>query len=137
MSRWTIPRAWAAASARATSAAIRGGLGRRERPGPAKERGQVLAVDVVHDDERAGLVHPEVVDGDDVRRVERGDRLGLHPEAGDEVGVAAVLGAQDLDGDVAAELAVGGSVDRGHAALAEELDQPISPTEDASDLSQV
>ena len=44
-----------------------GRLGRRERPGPAEERRQVLAVDVVHHDERAGLVHPEVVDGDDVR----------------------------------------------------------------------
>ena len=70
-------------------------------------------------------------------RVERGDRLGLHPEAGDEVGVAPVLGAEDLDGDVTAELAVGRAVDRGHPALAEQLDQPISPAEDASDLSQV
>ena len=59
------------------------------------------------------------------------------PEAGDEVGVAAVLGPEDLDGDVAAELAVRGAVDGGHAALAEQLDQPIAAAEDASDLRQV
>ena len=106
MSRWTIPRAWAAASARATSAAIRADCGRRQRARPAQERRQILAVDVVHDDERPGLVHPEVMDDDDVRRVQRGDRLGFHPEPGHEVGVAAVLGSQDLDRDVPAELAV-------------------------------
>ena len=46
-------------------------------------------------------------------------------------GSRAVLGSQDLDGDVPLELVVAGAVDRGHAALPEELDQPIAPAEDA------
>ena len=65
-----------------------------------------------------------------------GDRLGLGPEPGDEVRVAAVLGPQDLDGDVAAQLAIRGAVDRRHAALSEQLDEPIPTAKNAADLRQ-
>ena len=48
-----------------------------------------------------------VVDGDDVRVAERRGRLRLLAEARREVGVAQVLGAEQLEGDVAAEPGVG------------------------------
>ena len=111
-----------------------GGLARRERPGPADDRGEVLALDELHDDERAGRVLAVVVDRDDVRVVQRGRVLGLLAEARAEVGVAAVLGAEQLDGDVAIELVVVAAVDRRHAALAEQLDEPIAATENRPDL---
>ena len=136
MSRWTMPRAWAAASARATAAAIRAACRGGSGPAPAQDRGEVLAVDELHDDERAGRVLAVVVDGDDVRVGERRGRLGLLAEAGEEVGVAQVLGAEELDGDVAAELGVAGPVDRRHAALSEQLDQPVATAEDRADLRQ-
>ena len=56
-----------------------------------------------------------------------------HPE----VGVAAVLGPEDLDGDVAIELRIVGPIDRRHATLAEEFHESISSAENAADLRQV
>ena len=109
-----------------------GGLARRERPVPAHDRGQVLPVDELHDDERAVLVLAEVVDGHDVGMVERGGGERLLAEARAEVRIATVLGAEDLDRDVAIELGVVGAVDAGHAPLPEELHQPIPPAEDAA-----
>ena len=106
-----------------------GGLARRQRPGASDDRGEVLALDDLHDDERAGLVLAVVVDRDDVRVVERRRVLRLLAEARAEVGVPAVLGAKQLDGDVAIELAVVGPVDGRHAALSEQLDQPIPAAE--------
>ena len=55
-------------------------------------------------------------------------------EAGPEIGVAAVLGSKDLDGDVSAELLVVGAIDRRHPALPEQLDQPVAAPERAADL---
>ena len=131
-SRWTIPRAWAAERARATSAATRAAWRGGERAVAAHDRGQVLTVDELHDDERAVLVLAEVVDRDDVGVVERGGGQGLLAEAGAEVRIATVLGAEDLDRDVAIELGVVGAVDAGHAPLPEELHQSIPPAEDAA-----
>jgi serine/threonine protein kinase len=51
-------------------------------------------------------------------------------------GVVAVLRSEDLDGNVPLELGVVGTVDRRHAALAEQLDQPVAATEDLPDLCQ-
>ena len=133
-SRWTIPRWWAAWRARAASAAIRAAWRGGSGAGPLDDRGEVLAVDELHDDERPGLVLAVVVDRDDVRVVQRGRGLRLLAEARAEVGVAAVLGAEDLDGDVAVELVVVGAVDPGHPALAEQLDQPVAAAEDRPDL---
>ena len=68
--------------------------------------------------------------------VERRGGLRLLPEARDECRIAAVLGAQHLDRDVAAELRVVGAVDRGHATLAEQLDEAIAAAEYLSYLGQ-
>ena len=88
MSRWTNPRAWAAASARAAWATIRAAGARRQGAAAPEDRGQILALDELHDDERPDRVRAVVVDRDDVRVVQRRGRLGLVPEAVDEVGVA-------------------------------------------------
>ena len=55
--------------------------------------------------------------------------MGLLPESRHEVRVATVLGVEDLDRDLAAELGVGGPEDRRHPALAKELDEPIPAPE--------
>ena len=137
MSRWTMPRAWAAASPWATPAPIRATWRGGSVPAPAQDRRQVLAVDELHDDERPARVLAVVVDGDDVRVVERGGGLGLLAETRGEVGVAQVLGTEQLEGDVAAEPGVVGAVDGRHPAAAKELDQAISTAQDLSDLRQV
>ena len=108
----------------------------RQRPALAEDRGEVAAVDQLHDDERVARVHAVVEDVDDVRMVQRGGGLRLLAEARHEGGVAAVLGAQHLDRDVAAELGVVGPVDGRHAALAEQLDQAVAAAEDVSYLGQ-
>ena len=111
-----------------------GGLARRERPVLAQDRGEVLAVDQLHDDVRARAVLAEVEHRHDARVAERRRRPGLVAEPAEEVGVLAELGAEELDGDVAIQLGVAGAVDRRHPALAEELDQAVAAAEDAPDL---
>src|SRR4029079_13672849 len=150
-SRWTMPRAWAASRARAASDAIRaawrggsapersvcgepGAVARGQCAGAADDRGEVLALDQLHDDERAGGVLAVVVDRDDVGVVQRRGALGLLAEARAELRVAAVLGPQELGGDVTIELVVVGPIDRRHAALAEQLDEPIAAAQNRPDL---
>ena len=112
------------------------GSPRRERAAPPDDGGEVLALDQLHDDERPDRVGAEVVHRDDARMVQRRRGLGLVPEALDEVGVGAVLGPEDLDRDVALELVVAGPVDGRHAALSEQLDQPVPASEDGADVRQ-
>src|SRR4026207_558856 len=96
MSRWTKPRSCAAPTARAprgtgraagrAGAARRpdgpralgdesGGGSRRDRPGPADDRREVLALDELHDDERPDLVRPVVVHRNDGRVIQGRGRL--------------------------------------------------------------
>src|SRR5439155_8904821 len=112
-------------------------LARRQRPAPLDDRGEVLAVDQLHDDERPGGVLPVVVDRDDVRVVQRRRGLGFVAEPRAEVRVATVLRAEDLDGDVSVQLVVMAAIDPGHPALAEQLREPVAATEDRPDLRQV
>ena len=111
-----------------------GRLARRQGAGAADDRRQVLALDKLHDDERPGCVLTVVVDRDDVRVVERGRVLGLLAEPRSEVGISTVLGSQELDRHVAIELVVVRAEDRRHAALSEQLNEPVAPAEDRSDL---
>ena len=130
MSRWTKPRSCAAAIARAACATRRAAARGGSAPLRRTIVGEVLALDELHDDERADGVGAVVVHGDHARVVQRRGRLRLVPEAVEEVRVGAVLGPQDLDRDVALELGVAGPVDRGHAALAEQLDEAVATAED-------
>ena len=107
-----------------------------ERAALADDRGEIAAVDQLHDDERVARFHAVVEDVDHVGVAERRGRLCLLAEARHERRVAAVLGAQHLDRDVAAQLRVVGAEDRGHAALAEQLDEPVATGEHLSYLGQ-
>ncbi len=113
-----------------------GGLARWERAVAPKDRREVLAVDVLHDDVRTGRVLPVVVDRDDVRVAQGRGVLGLLAEPGREVRVAQVLGSQHLDRDLASELRIDRAVDGRHATLAEQLHEPIAPAKDCPDLRQ-
>ena len=66
--------------------------------------------------------------------VERRGGARLVAEPGEEVGVLAVLGPQQLDGDVAVELGIAGAVDGGHPALSEQLHQAVAAAERRPDL---
>ncbi len=112
------------------------GLARREGAAATEDRRQVLAVDEFHDDEGAGRVLSEVVDRDDVGMVQRRGRVRLLSEPGAEVRVPTVLGTEELHRDVAIELGVVSPVDRRHAALAEQLDEPVTATQRGADLRQ-
>ena len=111
-------------------------LPRRQGAGPAYDGREVFAVDELHDDERTGLVLAVVKHRHDVRVVEGSGGLGLVSEPFAEVGVAPVLGPQELDRDVPPKLRIVGPIDRGHATLAEQLDQAVAPAQDASNLRQ-
>ena len=68
---------------------------------------------------------PEVVQRDDVRVRERGDRARLPLEAGEGIGVAGEPLGHDFDGDLAAEARVARTVDLPHAAHAEDGDDLV------------
>ena len=113
-----------------------GGLARRQRTGAAQDRGEILSVDELHDDERTAGILAVVVHGDDVRVVQRGDGLGFLPEPGHEIGVSAVFGAEHLDRDVTIQLLVVGPVDGRHPALADRPKDAVATPEDRSDVRQ-
>ena len=64
-----------------------GGLGRFEAAGPPQPRGEVLAFDELHDQERLAVVGAGLEAGDDVRVAEDGRGERLAPEAHRDVGV--------------------------------------------------
>ncbi len=79
---------------------------------------QVRAAHVLHDDVVGIVVAAPVVDVDDVGALQVGGRLGLLAKARGEGAVCRVLRKHDLERDGAAERAVRGLVDLGHAAHA-------------------
>ena len=82
-------------------------------------------------------VHAVVEDVDYVGVVQSRSRLCLLPEARHERRIAAILGAQHLYRDIATQLRVCGAEDRGHPALAEQLDQSVAAGEDLSYFGQI
>ena len=112
------------------------GLARRECAIGAQDRREVLTVDELHDDERTAWILAVVVDADDVGVRKRRHGAGLEPEARREIRVAEILGTEQLDGDVAAQLGVGRAVDGRHAALSDQLDQPVAAAHQRSDFRQ-
>ena len=112
------------------------GRHRLERPALLDDRGQVAAVDELHDDERVAGFHAVVENVDHVGVVERRGRLRLLTEARHEGRIATVLGAQHLDRDVAAQLRIVSAEDGRHPALAKQLDEAIAAGQDLSYFSQ-
>ena len=101
---------------------------------------QGVPVDVLHDDVRHGRGLPvrvvavegilaRVEDGHDRGMVEPGRRLGLAPEAHEEVLVSGEVGSQDLDGDLTPETRVVTQVHVGHAAAADEVTDLVASAE--------
>ncbi len=100
----------------------------------AQQRGQVVALDQLHDDVLGAIgIGAVVVDRHDVRVLQRSGGARLLLEAGGEARVVAVLLAQELDGHLAIELLVDGAPDGRHAALAERGDQPVSAADELPD----
>ena len=91
-----------------------------------QEIGQGAALDQLHREIRATIGEgAELVDRHDAGMLQLAGDPGLLDEASDEAGVVAVLVEEDLDGDVAADVAVAALEDGAHAAaadLAEELE---------------
>ena len=79
----------------------------------------------LHHDERLAVVFAELVNGTDVRVLQRRRQAGLALESGQPLGRRDRLGAQQLDRDLAAKLEVLGAIDDSHAALAEGVQQAI------------
>ncbi len=79
---------------------------------------QVGAFDVLHDDVVALATLAVVEHLDDVGVLQQRGRARLALEPRDELGVAAVYLAQDLDGDGAAHAQIHSAVDGGHSAAA-------------------
>ena len=120
-SRWTSPCSCAKASARAICSASRTASSSGSGACALDERLQVLAVDVLEDDELAAVLLAAVDHRDDVRMRELGDRARLAAEALDVLVVVGELLVQHLQRDVALEQPVVRPVDARHAAGADEL----------------
>jgi hypothetical protein len=68
---------------------------------------------------------PEVVDGDDLGMIERGDGVRFVHEAGLAIAVGRHVRSQHLERDVAPQPRIVGPVDGAHAALAQHGDQLV------------
>src|SRR5271166_6624841 len=73
----------------------------------------------LHHHEGVPILLADVVEGADVRMVQRRSGPGFAPEARQRVGVMGYVGRQELEGDEAAEAYVVGLVHYSHTAAAE------------------
>ena len=132
-SRWTSPRPWANASARRH---LERDLDRLPwtASGPRFDQLlEVLAVDVLEDDELAPVLLAAVDHRDDVRVGELRDRARLAAEALDVVLVARVLLVEDLQRDRALEQPVVRPEDVRHASRPDQLVELVAPRDELTD----
>ena len=80
---------------------------------------QTAPLDQFHAEIVAALAFANFVDGDDVRMIEPGSRLGFDAKAADGVGGGQSLGQDHFQGDNAIEAALPGPVDDSHAAASD------------------
>ncbi len=97
-----------------------------EPPLRVEQLPEALAVDELHHDGLATLVHEHVVDRDDVRVGQPGDGDRFAAEAFGDDGIGGEVGLQPLDRDLAIEIGVGRDPHLGHATLADAALQLIS-----------
>jgi hypothetical protein len=99
-----------------------------ERHRPARNlRGEILALDQLHDEARRGPAVFDAVDLRDVRMIERRERLRLALEPRQPFRIVGKDIRQDLDGDVAIESSVAGTIDLAHAAGADQRVNRVRP----------
>jgi hypothetical protein len=91
----------------------------------AQDAREVGALDVLHRQVQQAVLLARVVDGDDVRMLQRGGDPGLAVEALVEAGRLGQLGGDDLDRGAPAQVEVLGPVDEAHAAATDPLLDPI------------
>ena len=128
MSRWTMPRAWAASSAIAIwHAEVHDLLDRQQASlDPLLHR---PALEQLHDDERTAVFLAELVDRADVRMCEGGGEARFALEAREPRRLGVVFLAQELDRDLTIETEILRPVDDTHAALAELVEHAIMGNE--------
>jgi hypothetical protein len=104
-------------------------LVRRQPSDAPQQRGEILAVHVLHRHERTRVPFGDIMDAAHVgmRHLARGARLGSQP--GREV---RLLAAQELERDRQAERQVVGAVDLAHAAAPQQTDDAVARGEECT-----
>src|SRR5205823_14312606 len=92
--------------------------GQRVERAAVEDVTQRASADQGHGEERVAVEDLEVVDRQDVRMVELGERFRLRLEALDEAVILEKLGGQRLERDLAAQRLLHGTVDDGHPTTA-------------------
>ena len=87
--------------------------------------GQDAAVEVLHDDESAAVLLPDVMDRADVGVIEGGCRLRLALEAGERQGISGHRLREKLESDEAMQARVFRLVNHAHAPAAQFLDDAV------------
>ena len=95
-----------------------GGAAERDRA-PVEPLPQCLALQKLHDRESDSRLAAEIVDRENVRVRQGGDRAGLVLKAGEGQGVGGRRLGEDFDRDVARKLEIPGPVDLAHSARAD------------------
>ena len=96
----------------------------RHRP-PGDSFLQRLAIEILHDDKGAAVFLADVVNGADIRMVERGSRLRFAPETLQRLAILGHLFRQEFQGHRAVQPRVFGFIDNAHAAAAEFFDYSV------------
>ncbi|HEY8861054.1 MAG TPA: hypothetical protein VIN37_03040 [Candidatus Limnocylindria bacterium] len=107
------------------------GVGQRERAAALDTLLQRRAGHVLHDDEREAVDLTDVVDGDDVRMGELGQRARLFDEQLAQRPVGRSLRVEQFHGDLAAECRVLSEVHLRGPTSADRLKDPVALIEDA------
>ena len=115
-----------------------GGGNRRAEPSrlvpaqraPAGYRVEAVALDELEDEDGLSAVLEDVVEPDDVRVLEPGERRRLALEACAELLVVRDPGVQDLERDIPPQALVAGAPDDAHATAAELVAQAIAVCDD-------
>ena len=124
-SRWTTPAAWAIVKADAICTAM-SSASRRNIGSAGQTIAQRLAVDVFHRDEVRPSARPaQRMNRADVGIIERGGGTGLLLEAAHTVGIGRDCGREQLDGDAARELGIGGEPDFAHSSRAKQAHEVV------------
>ena len=97
------------------------------RPGAlAEPLGQATTLDELQGEVRKPGVLADLVDLDDARVLELGDRPGLGPEPRELIGRGVGSGEDHLEGDIAVEAELAGLVNDAHATASQLLDKLIA-----------